>query len=162
MKTLTGQDLASELRGLCDGISRRLWIACPFVGDWSAVRRVLGIRWIEHGEISVRLITDDSVPACVNAETVQEFMDRGIVRLLKGLHAKVYIGDDQVLLSSANLTKTAFSKRHEVGVLLDESEAQDVIALFQYWWRSKAASVPEGWIDKTQTKVTRRTEQRRG
>jgi phosphatidylserine/phosphatidylglycerophosphate/cardiolipin synthase-like enzyme len=58
----------------------------------------------------------------------------GDVKLLKGLHAKVYIIDDKCILTSANLTETAFFKRYEIGVLLEGAEAKEVIDIYKKWW----------------------------
>ena len=41
--------------------------------------------------------------------TLQQFFRRGEVKTLRGLHGKLYIADDFVLATSANLTGIAFS-----------------------------------------------------
>ena len=54
------------------------------------------------------------------------------IRTLLSLHAKIYIIDNWCLLTSANLTGTAFSCRYEIG-----SECEDikgVETLFLNWW----------------------------
>jgi phosphatidylserine/phosphatidylglycerophosphate/cardiolipin synthase-like enzyme len=70
----------------------------------------------------------------LNGATVQRLAQRGPVRSLRGLHGKVYIVDDLVLLTSANLTRTAFSKRYEVGVWLRGSLALEAIKQYEKWW----------------------------
>ena len=111
MKILTGQQLVSTLRKSCDKVTKRLWIASPFIGYWSKVRRILGRKWVDDGQISVRLITDFSDNSIFDYETIKCFHDRGAIKEIKGLHAKIFIIDDAALVTSANLTNTAFTKR---------------------------------------------------
>jgi len=148
MKTLTGQQLVEILRMICDRTKRRLWVASPFIGHWTTVRRILGRKWIDEGGISVRLITDLLNANNFNYETLKYFYDRGAVKEIKGLHAKIYIVDNDALVTSANLTNTAFSKRHEVGILLCDKEAANIINLYEKWWKSIANDIPSNWMPK--------------
>jgi phosphatidylserine/phosphatidylglycerophosphate/cardiolipin synthase-like enzyme len=59
-----------------------------------------------------------------------------MIKKLRGLHGKLYIVDDRVLPTSANLTFAAFAQRAEAGVVLQGSTAQSAIALFEEWWDS--------------------------
>lgn len=118
MKILTGQGLVNELRKHADAVCRKIWIASPYIGSWAAVQRVLGMNWCRPG-IKVRLLTDVSGNGgYVDSETLRYFQQQGEVKQLDGLHAKVYILDDTVLVTSANLTGRAFQQRHEVGILV--------------------------------------------
>lgn len=148
METLTGQRLVETLRTSCDKANKRLWIASPFIGHWSSVRRILGRKWIDEGSFSVRLITDLLNANNFNYETMKYFYDRGTIKEIKGLHAKIYIVDDDALITSANLTNTAFSKRHEVGVFLSNEEAKDIISLYEQWWGNIAHNIPANWLPK--------------
>lgn len=111
-------------------MERRLWIASPYIGGWTSVRRILGKSWWNR-EIDVRLLTDESTSP--NGVTLLRFAQCGLIYHLLGLHAKIYIIDDRVLLTSANLTGKAFTCRHEVGVFLAGTEAKSAIALFESW-----------------------------
>ena len=70
----------------------------------------------------------------------------GKIKHLKALHAKVYIVDDHALVTSANLTDRAFSRRHEIGVFLPPHESSSVIEAFKHWW-STAELPRDGWIN---------------
>jgi len=85
--------------------------------------------------LDLRVITDISDPRNANRGTLLHFIDRGTVKSIPGVHAKVYIFDSCVLLTSANLTETAFTKRREIGTLLNEQESAEVIQIFEIWWR---------------------------
>lgn len=130
MALLSGKQLSEELRQTCEAVERRLWIASPFIGGWANVRRVLGKSWWNR-KIDVRLLTDESTGP--NGITLSRFAQQGLIYHLLGLHAKIYIIDDKVLLTSANLTGKAFSSRYEVGVFLSGVEAESAIALFVSW-----------------------------
>ena len=85
--------------------------------------------------LDLRVITDTTDPRNANRGTLLHFVDRGTVKSIPGVHAKVYIFDSRVLLTSANLTETAFTKRLEIGTLLDAEESAEAIQIFETWWR---------------------------
>ena len=134
MKILHGQDLVNELRKLSDTVSKRLWIAVPYIGSPKSIRQILGKEWFEKPSVNVKLLTDTSDLSCIDTETLQHFHNRGQIKTLSGLHAKIYIIDNVCLVTSANLTNTAFSKRHEIGMLFNSIQAEQVISTFESWW----------------------------
>jgi hypothetical protein len=118
---------------MCDKVATRLWIASPYVGSWE-VRKVLGRRWFDGDSIDVRLLTDPDEQV-INRNTALRFAEKGTIKKLRGLHAKLFIVDNQVLLSSANLTYSAFARRHEIGVILDGDAARSAVSQFESWWK---------------------------
>ena len=42
MDFLSGKNLADTLRNACDSAKRRFWVASPYIGGWSEVRRIIG------------------------------------------------------------------------------------------------------------------------
>lgn len=136
MKIVEGQALGKALRAAADRVNERLWIASPYIGGWPGnVRRILGTAWQDTAK-DVRLLTDVDA-RCFRLNTLQRFFRRGSVRTLAGLHAKLYIIDDFVLVTSANLTGIAFSRRYETGVLLSGAAATQAIHMFKTWWDLK-------------------------
>jgi hypothetical protein len=71
------------------------------------------------------------------------FQNRAEIKTLQGLHAKIYIVDNNILFTSANLTGTAFSKRYEFGIFQEVNE--DILNTFQDWWQ-KAKEVDSSWL----------------
>jgi hypothetical protein len=134
METLYGAGIAKKIRALSDGTMQSASIVSPFIGRWPAVTTIFGGNWWLGTPVSLRVITDISTPTNVNAGTLKKLMDRGPVRSLPGVHAKVYIFDEQAVVTSANLTETAFTKRHEIGIYLDVNEALETIKRFEHWW----------------------------
>ncbi len=143
MKLLYGQQLVRELRKLSDSVSKRLWIAVPYIGSPTSIRKILGKEWFDSPSVNVKLLTDTSDLSCIDTETLKLFHERGQVKSLAGLHAKIYIVDDSCLVTSANLTNTAFSKRHEIGVLCNSNETKQVIETFNDWWKLSANVKPD-------------------
>ena len=143
MKILYGQKLVEELRQLCDGVSKRLWVAVPYIGSPTSIRKILGKKWYDTPSVSVKLLTDITDLTCIDTETIKLFNDRDEIKSLQGLHAKLYIVDDKCLLTSANLTNTAFTKRHEIGILLDGEKANDAINIFLKLWKLANNLKPE-------------------
>lgn len=129
MKPLYGNELVQELRKRADKVKNRLWVCVPYLGKTDAVLKILGKNWLENEAVEVRLLTD---MRAINLVMLKTFHERGDVKTLAGIHAKIYIIDDSVLITSANLTETAFAKRHEIGIFLDD--ASGVATVFQTWW----------------------------
>lgn len=129
----TGQSLVDCLNDKMTHAKYRIWVASPYVGSLKEVQQIMGGKWM-RSSIEFRLLTDvdagfirkdtyDALKASPNTE----------IRNLLSLHAKIYIVDDWCLITSANLTGTAFCRRYEIGtVLSDISEAE---YLFNEWWQ---------------------------
>jgi hypothetical protein len=105
------------------------------------VTRLLGGSWWTGSFVELRLITDLSDQNNVNLGTLAWLSDRGKVRTLPGVHAKVYIFDNQAIVTSANLTETAFTKRREIGVWLSADESRETVEIFESWWAHEASEV---------------------
>lgn len=143
MKTLHGFSLGKELRALSDSASERCWIVSPYIGKWPAVTALLGDSWWRRAAFDLRVITDLSEISNVSLGTLSWLSERGQVRSLPGVHAKIYIFDDKAIVTSANLTETAFTKRREIGILLSAQEATDTITTFAGWWKDHAQPVTD-------------------
>lgn len=130
MCALKVSQLAKDLRTLADSVERRLWIVSPYIGSWRAVRRILGSAW---ETVDVRLLTDKD-SGILARDTVERFAAHRPIKSLKGVHAKLYIMDNSVLLTSANLTEAAFTRRHEAGLVLKGEQARELVALYESLW----------------------------
>ena len=105
------------------------------------MKALLGANWWLSSTVLLRVITDIDDPANVSRGTLLKFLNRGSVATLRGVHAKIYVVDDRAIVSSANLTDTAFTKRREIGLLLDAAEAKDTITIVNYWWERLAKEI---------------------
>ena len=135
--------LASTLRAHCDNAEHRIWICSPFIGGGKDILRIIGGSW-RRSDIDFKVITDIET-GFIRQDTFDEFNSNHprSIKSLKGLHAKVYIVDDWCLVSSANLTGTAFSKRYEIGT--DDVSLVEVESFYKALWDNKKSEVVESW-----------------
>lgn len=150
MKFLTplyGQELVNQLRACANTVRKRLWICVPYLGGSMAMRRILGRQWLDNTSISIRLLTDTEELNHFNGDSIRIIHQRGSIKHLPGVHAKIFILDDICLITSANLTNKAFTKRHEIGIFLNGKQAKQAINIFEKWWQ-KAGSVSVQNIEK--------------
>lgn len=121
-----------ELRARCDKAQYRIWIASPFIGSLKDVQKILGGRWMLPS-VDCKVLTDVE-NGFIRKDTFDEFISKKVsIRSLPSLHAKIYIIDDWCLITSANLTGTAFYYRYEMGI---ESDCKEVEKIYLKWWNS--------------------------
>jgi len=150
---LYGTDLIQTLRREFDKAEKRIYIAVPFIGDWEAVKKIMGTKWTGSSTVEMKILTDTSNDGFIDPVTIRQFLYRGEVRSLRGLHAKIYIIDNSVFLTSANLTGTAFSKRYEICEFFTIQEDHEIIDIFGQWWAA-SKRVDPSWQPKQATKGT--------
>lgn len=125
------QSLVNTLRAHCDNAQKRIWIASPFIGSIKDIYKILGGSW-KRSSIDFRVLYDTE-EGFIMKDTFAEFLKAKVnVKSLRSLHAKIYIVDDWCLITSANLTGTAFSRRYEVGTELDTT--LEIEKLYNDWW----------------------------
>ena len=146
MKSLFGNELLKEFMELFNSVKERIWICSPYVGSLKFISKV------SHGKIfdkniESRFITDIKELSALNIEFFELLKETGKLRTLNGVHAKMYIVDNKCLITSANLTETAFLKRYEVGILLSEKESKNMIEIFKSFWEQsievKQLNIPD-------------------
>src|SRR5574344_32964 len=133
----TGQSLVDCLNEKMAHAKQRIWIASPYVGSLKEVQQILGGKWM-RSSIEFKLLSDvdagfirkDTFDALTTSPNTE-------IRTLLSLHAKIYIIDDWCLITSANLTGTAFCRRYEVGTVLDD--IVEAVKLFNEWWKLGSA-----------------------
>lgn len=135
MEVYGGQKLVNNLRSRCDQVKKRIWIVVPYIGNLPSVFKIIGRNWIDNPGVSFRILTDADEFNNINSATIGLFAQYGEIRSLAGVHAKVFITDSTAIVTSANLTATAFTRRHEVGVFLGSTESSTTISLFKSWWK---------------------------
>lgn len=139
---LSEQNLVNTVRKLSDNVQKMIWIITPFIGSWNSIEKILGRKWLtEYYEF--RLLTDIKNEYLINKESYERFKHRAKIKTLRGLHAKIYIFDNSAIISSANLTNTAFSKRYEIGHYY-KNIPNELELLINKWWE-KAKFVDSSW-----------------
>ena len=127
---LSEQEQYDVLREKCSTAKERIWIASPFIGNLADVKTIIDGKWMSP-DVDFRILTDADA-GFIRPDSFDEFLEYGAIRSLKALHAKIYIVDDWCLVTSANLTGTAFMRRYEMGVVPTNSD--DVVFTFEKWW----------------------------
>ena len=135
MKILTEQILVDTIRKLANNVKERLWVAVPYLGTYETVQQILGSSWLTKHKISFKLLIDVNELNSISASSIMLLKKRGLVRSLIGLHAKIYVIDNNCIIGSANLTKTSFTKRYEAAIVLSPHESNKAIALFETFWQ---------------------------
>jgi hypothetical protein len=149
---LYGTNLINKIRSDFDNATDRIWIVVPFIGDWASVKKIMGTKWIGTNNLNMKIITDIRNEDFINAETIKQFLLKGDVKTLLGVHAKIYIIDNSVFITSANLTGTAFSKRYEICEHYNITDEHDIIKVFNDWWL-KSKKVNIDWKPSTKSKI---------
>lgn len=125
------QQLVDILRDKCDNAQKRIWIASPYIGALKDIYTIISGKWILPS-IDCRILTDIN-NGFVRQDTFDEFIKNQVeIRTLDSLHAKIYLIDDWCLITSANLTGTAFYYRYEIGT--DNIDTIEVENVFSNWW----------------------------
>ena len=141
---LYGTNLIKKIRTEFDNATNRIWIAVPFIGEWTAVKKIMGTKWISNNNLNLKILTDIRNDDFINPETIKQFLHKGEVKTLPGLHAKIYIIDNSVFITSANLTGTAFSKRYEICEYFAITDKHDILNVFNEWW-NESKNVASDW-----------------
>jgi hypothetical protein len=142
MELLSEQQQIDILRYKCNNAQNRIWIASPYIGVLKDVQKIIGGKWLLPS-IDCRILTDID-NGFVRKDTFDEFITNQVeIKSLESLHAKIYIIDDWCLVTSANLTGTAFLCRYEMGFATEETK--EVENTFLRWWNKaiKVTSLPK-------------------
>ncbi|MEM2972000.1 MAG: phospholipase D-like domain-containing protein [Candidatus Bathyarchaeia archaeon] len=131
------QSLSREAR-------KRVLIASPYVGE--GVNEILGNIKASEKRFVVDLSRASVGNGATNPYVVEKLLKVAKVKKLANLHAKVFIFDNKAIVGSANLSLNAFSRRIEVGVVIDENEAlRLIVVIFEKIW-SDAEDISDGDI----------------
>lgn len=165
MKVLKKADLSDLIINKCSTVKKRLWICSPYVGGQRAVSGILGNNYRTLKNLSLKLLVDISNPFNCDYSTLNHLISFDFnVRTLRGLHAKIYVIDDDVIVTSANLTGLAFEKRTEVGVWLSKKNTKEAIKVFNLFYKGgeKVKKFTPNQIKKQKRKGTEPGEEKSG
>jgi len=136
MEILHRQFLSKKIVDKCSSVSNTLWICSPYIGGIQSISGILGKQYRTRKRMNLKLLVDISNPSNCDFVTLNHLIDFGFeVRSLPGLHAKIYIFDSECMVTSANLTDRAFTKKSEAGVFLNSKEAPKAISIFETFFK---------------------------
>lgn len=130
-------DEYSEYFDIIQSLSRkarkRVLVTSPYVG--SDADEILGSIKASEKRFVIDLSKTSVGIGATNPWTVEKLLKIAKIKKLANLHAKIFVFDNKAIVGSANLSWNAFSRRIEVGTLVDEDEALKVIVnLFEKIW----------------------------
>jgi hypothetical protein len=118
------------------GTKEILWVCSPFLG--LDAHEIFSQMMLKNPPTDIRFVlrvTNETVKRGeVNPLEIQYFMEHfpnASIRSHDTFNSIIYVFDDSVLVTSANLTKSAFESNIEVGVLLDDSQLDGVKNFFK-------------------------------
>lgn len=126
-------DLRKFIYSKTERTSFRFWVISPFIGSLPFLSQMFHFDRLKRfqTDIDIRLITDINNLSLQNYETIRFFADYGQINTLTDLHAKMYIIDNEKIITSANFTRKAFMCNWEIAVSSREESYTD---LFKELW----------------------------
>lgn len=124
---LVDDEVTSKVLGIIRGAKTSLVVVTPFVELWGHAEDALKLA-VKKGVQVKALVRDEE--KVTSGEGVARLVAYGVhVLTVERLHAKIYLNDDTVLVSSMNLTKYSTENSKEIAVVIrDPQEAQQVRA----------------------------------
>jgi len=141
-KYIYGNELIEEFNKLCNSVEQRFWIYTPFIGGYPSICKIIGDKWVTNLNIDFRLLTDITNKHYIDKHSFLAFKQKGEARTLEGLHGKIYVIDNNALITSANLTDTAFTSRFEIGTIVKADK--NLISLLNNWW-DQSKTINDNW-----------------
>lgn len=114
----------------------KLNFAVPFISSFSlTILNANNTTFIKDKRILTRF--DDSSILSFDLPTLRQLIDLGFtIRYDNSIHLKLYIMDNDVYVTSSNLTKGGFEDNIELTTKIDLSDTQYCSAIFEELWLS--------------------------
>ena len=142
---------AAEFDAFGHSIRERALLVTPFIAREPLERMadILGKNPPPQVNILTNLAVDSMLQGTIDLDAIVSFCQRiplTTVRQLPGLHAKVYVADDQLaIVTSGNLTYAALHRNYEYGIRITDGDMVRKIAqdLQEYGSLGSAVALPE-------------------
>lgn len=128
--------LTDCIRGSIEKSKERLNLAFPFISSFA--KKILNEQ-TTCGIADKRIITrfDDSSLSSFDLSTLKNLLDLGFtIQFNNSIHLKLYIADNEVYITSSNLTKGGFEDNVELSVKTDSNNSQICIDIFNEIWNN--------------------------
>ena len=142
---------AAEFDAFGHSIRERALLVTPFIAREPLERMadILGKNPPPQVNILTNLAVDSMLQGTIDLDAIVSFCQRiplTAVRHLPGLHAKVYVADDQLaIVTSGNLTYSSLHRNYEYGIRITDGDMVRKIAqdLQEYGSLGSAVALPE-------------------
>jgi hypothetical protein len=115
----TDEDVPGRILSVLRDARKNATLVSPYLGLWGHLEDAITIA-VRNG-VEVTVVLRDE-PDVVNSKDVGWLLDNGVkVGVVEDLHAKVYLNESTVVLSSMNLTRGSTQKSLDFAVVLQPS-----------------------------------------
>ena len=145
VKFLSCSELYETIQRKSSEAKEILWVCSPDIG--TGAHKVFSQEILKNSPSDIRFVLRLNDIAIKRGETdpyeiqylIEHFKDSSI-KSHDTFHSNIYIFDNSALITSANLTVTAFERNTEAGVLLESAEVDEVKRYFQesLWVNAKS------------------------
>jgi phosphatidylserine/phosphatidylglycerophosphate/cardiolipin synthase-like enzyme len=146
---LTEKELYPEVKKRSKQTKNILWVCSPYLG--TNAHEIFSEEIAKNPPKDIRLLfrlekrlVEKGMVNPNEIEYFQMHIKNCQIRTNSIFHSKIYIFDDSALVTSANLSKTAFEKSIEAGVILTGQQVEKVKRRFERLWET---SGPIGDLD---------------
>ena len=119
-------DLRDYMYNATNRACSRFWIISPFIGNYSFLSILFNFEKLLKFNVDLKLITDLKNFSTQNYKTIKFFAEHGIVKSIDDLHAKLYIIDNENIVTSANFTRKAYMCNWEIAVSSRDEAYKDI------------------------------------
>ncbi len=100
-------------------------LVTPYLTPWRYLTESL-LQGIKKGINTVAIVRDE--PNITSSEGVKWLVTNGAkVLAVPGLHAKIYMNDQTIIVSSLNLTEQSLNMSHDIALLVTDAAAKEAI-----------------------------------
>ncbi|MBI4305853.1 MAG: hypothetical protein HY678_05990, partial [Chloroflexi bacterium] len=116
----TDEDVPGRILSVLRDARKYVILVSPYLGLWGHAQDAIQIAVRNRVGVTVVLRKE---PEVLNSEDVGWLLDNGVkVAAVEDLHAKIYLNESSVVLSSMNLTRGSTQKSLDFAVVLQQSE----------------------------------------
>ena len=127
-------DIVEYIREHSARITRRLWIASPFISSEKMFYYLFQISKIKKHKPEFKLLTDLSHVSINNYNILKFFIENGELRTLENLHSKIYIMENYPVITSANMTFRGFYVNYESAIAGDNGDINRYEQMYNELW----------------------------
>ncbi|MBI2936561.1 MAG: hypothetical protein HYY31_07145 [Chloroflexi bacterium] len=115
-------EVAVQVRDIIQEARRSVILVTPYLELWRHVKTALSVA--VKGGIKVTVVLRDK-PEVINSQDVVWLSDAGVtVRAAGGLHAKIYLNEHEVRVSSMNLTEPSINNSLEIALRIQDEQVE--------------------------------------
>lgn len=142
------QEVAPQVLSIIDEARKYVIMVTPYLGLWGHVRYAIERALKRNVEIKFFLRSDFEV---LGGDDVQWLSAKGVeIQTVERLHAKIFLNEQNILVTSMNLVSSSSQNSLEVGIVITDPREQQILR--HYVSESlQAMSIPIGDLIQSQT-----------